>query len=255
MTSRAGIGLGRRLDIGWLDAVAAQVAAGAGLDSIRATLFDLLDGQLTGGTRRGSACHATVGVLARIWVTVPTEIAGFRDRAVQTLPTLSPRERLTVHWSMLLAGYPFFGDLASNAGRLLSLQGNFATPQITRRMQESWGERGTVERATQCVVQSMVQWGVLVATTRMGVHVETARRTAANGRLAKLLLEGLLIHEGNALPVEQAVRHPAFFPFDVSLRAHDLRQSPGFEVHRQGLDVDVVDLVEGGGGMAPVRGT
>lgn len=244
MSTTAGIGLARRLNIEWLDTVAAHVAAGEDIGTIRTRLFELLNGQLTGGTKPGSASHATVGVLTRTWMNVPAEIAGFRNRALRILPDLSANERLAVHWSMLLAGYPFFGDLAANVGRLLSLQGSFATPQVTRRLQEVWGERGTVVRATQCVVQSMAQWRALTKITGASNYAPMAAKTLVHGPQAELLLEGLLMLEDAAIPVDQAVQHLALFPFEVSLRVHDLRSSSRFEVHRQGLDVDVVRLVE-----------
>jgi len=94
----------------------------------------------------------------------------------------------------------------------------------------------------------MVQWGVLADTKDKGVYVKVFEGIAVHGKPAKLLLEGLLIHEDRTVPVDQTSKHPAFFPFAVSLRAHDLRRSAGFEVHRQGLDVDVVGLVDLQGG-------
>jgi len=44
------------------------------------------------------------------------------------------------------------------------------------------------------------------------------------------------------LPLSQLLRHPAAFPFQVELSAHDLRRSRYFEINRQGLDLDVVSL-------------
>jgi len=92
----------------------------------------------------------------------------------------------------------------------------------------------------------MVQWGFLVDEADKGVYARGPGRVAVSGELAGLLLEGLLINEGKALPVGQVSTHPALFPFDVSLDSHGLRRSPSFEVHRQGLDVDIVSLAENG---------
>jgi hypothetical protein len=208
----------------------------------RAKLFEVLDGKVAGGSNRGTACHKTVGVLSRTWVNVPADLVVFRDHAVKLLSSLSPRERLALHWALLMAGYRFFGDVAGNTGRLLSLQGSLTLSQLTRRMRETWGERSTLNRATQRAVRSMVEWDALADTADKGVYAQSARRVAVHGQLAKLLLEGLLRHAGKALPVDHAICHPAFFPFDVSLGAHELRQSPQFQVHRQGLDVDVLGL-------------
>lgn len=239
-----GIRLDRRLDLEWLDAVAAQVAAGHDVAATRAKLFEVLDGKVAGGSKRGTACYKTVSVLSRTWANVPTEMVAFRDHAVKILPSLSPRERLALHWAMILAGYQFFGDVAGNTGRLLSLQGSLTLSQLTRRMRENWGDRSTLNRATQRAVRSMVGWGALVDTGDRGVYSQSSRQVTVLGELALLLIEALLFHAGEVMPIDQVVRHPALFPFDVNLRVHDLRQSPRFEVHRQGLDTDCIKLAK-----------
>ena len=242
MSRTTRIGLDRRLDLEWLDAVAAQVAAGHDVEATRAKLFEVLDGKIAGGSKRGRACHKTVGVLSRTWANVPAELVAFRDQAVKILPSLSPCERLALHWAMLLAGYRFFGDVAENTGRLLSLQGNLTLSQLTRRMRETWGDRSTLNRATQRAVRSMVAWGALMDTGDRGVYSQSSRQVTLRSDLALLLVEGLLLHAGTVIPIEQVIEHPALFPFKMDLSAYELRRSARFEVHRQGPDVDVLEL-------------
>jgi len=245
MTNGHGIGIDRRLDIEWLDAVAGQVAAGASEPEIRSFLFRLLDGVVAGKGRRGTACHKTVGVLSRTWVNVAPASRSLRDRGAKLLPTLDAEQRVALHWAMLTAAYPFFRDVATNTGRLLALQGNLALAQLTRRMRESWGDRSTMTRAVQRVVRSMVQWGVLVDSATRGIYEQSARTIIARPPVGKLLLEALLLQsEEKSLPFEHALRHPGFFPFHIELRAHQLRRSDRFDIHRQGLDVDVVTLAQ-----------
>lgn len=244
MSYRQSIGFDRRVDIEWLDAVAQQVAVGMKRRELRAFAFDLMDGVVAGGTKHGTAAQKTVTVLTRTWANVNPEVVDLRDRAAGLLPSLSPTERVALHWGLATAGYKFFGDVAASTGRLLRLQGDLNLAQLTRRLREAWGDRSTMNRATQRVIRSMVQWGSLADTKDKGVYAPTPNPIAVHGELAEVLIEGLLIHLGTAIPVDQATRHPALFPFDVSLQGHVLRQSPRFEVDRQGLDVDVVRLAE-----------
>lgn len=244
MTDRHSIGIDRRIDLEWLDIIGGQVAAGADEPSIRDTVFRLLDGVVAGGNKRGTACHKTVSVLSRTWVNVPPETRSLRDRAAELLPKLTAAQRLGVHWALLTASYPFFGDVATNTGRLLALQGNLTLAQLTRRMREEWGDRSTMTRAVQRVIRSMVQWGALGDSDERGVYVAGKKLTALPATVGELLLEALLMrHDGESVPVDQALRHPGFFPFRLELRAHQLRRSTRFDIHRQGLDVDVVALV------------
>lgn len=242
MSARTSIGFDRRIDAEWLDAVAQQVATGTKGSELRAYTFNMMKGVVAGGTKHGTAAQKTVTVLTRTWANVNPEVVGLRDRAVGLLPTLSPQERIGLHWAMAIAGYRFFGDVASTSGRLLQLQGDLNLDQVTRRLREAWGERSTMNRAAQRVVRSMVQWGGLADTEFKGVYTQVPNRIPIQRELTQVLLEALLIHEGKGLPLDQVIRHPALFPFDVVLGPNSLRKSPRFEVQRQGLDVDVVEL-------------
>ena len=107
MNQSSRIGIDRRLNLEWLDAVAARVAAGDDESSIRAHLFEALRGEVRGSRKRGTALHKTVGVLVGAWVLLPEELLSFRDRAIDLLPSLSPSERLAMHWAVLMASYRF----------------------------------------------------------------------------------------------------------------------------------------------------
>ena len=238
------IGLDRRIELEWLDAVAALAADNADKTRIRSSLFDLLAGKVRGGDKHGLACSKTVGVLYRTWVDVPADVAALRDRAVELLPTLAAQDRLALHWALLMANYEFFGHVARTTGRLLSLQGNLSLAQVTRRMLEGWGDRSTVTRATQRTIRSMVQWSALADTLKRGVYVRASEQIAVQECPAEVLLEALLRYESKPLAVGEIDRHPAIFPFRLALRPAQLRQSRQFEVYRQGLDTDMVELAQ-----------
>jgi hypothetical protein len=242
------IGFDRKVDLAWLDAVASRVAAGASEEEVRSYLWRLLDGAVA-GNRFNSARGKTVTVLAHIWSQVPEEARTLRDRAVRLLPESPPAHRVALHWAMALATYTFFADVATTVGRLLALQGNVTLAQVTRRLVEHWGERSTMVRATQRVVRSMVQWGILKDTAERGVYEQAEPAIEAAGPLAQVLLEALLLGASSeSMPLDQALRHPALFPFRLELAAHDLRRAARFRVHRQGLDTDVVGLAQNTGG-------
>lgn len=243
MTERRSIGIDRRVDLEWLDAVAGQVAAGAEEPAIREAIFKLLDGVVTGGNKRGTACHKTMSVLSRTWVNVGPETRLLRDRAARLLPQLTKAQRLGLHWALLTATYPFFADVATNTGRLLALQGNLNLAQLTRRMREEWGDRSTMTRAVQRVIRSMVQWGVLADSDQRGVYVSAKEPIPVPATVGELLLEALLMrHDGESLPVDQALRYPCFFPFRIDRMTSHLRQSVRFVIYRQGNGMDVIML-------------
>lgn len=242
MMPRKVLGFDRPLELGWLDAVADRVALGGSTEEVRAFAYRLLDGVVS-GTTFNSNRGKTVTVLCHIWSSVPESCEALRDRAASALRSSSKEARLGIHWAMMVATYPFFGDLAEHTGRLVSLQGNANLGQLTRRMREGWGDRATLRAIVQRLVRSMATWGVLQPAQEKGVFQATGRSLRMPSLHAELLLEALLVHRrGGSIRVEQALRHPMFFPFILELQAHTLRAVPRFAVHRQGVNEDVIEL-------------
>lgn len=249
MSRRASLGFDRRLDREWLDAAAAQAAAGATEAELRAQLWQALEGVVRGDTAR-SARGKTVTVLNHIWGAVPPAARALRQRALPHLTNPSTEDQLALHWAMMVGTYPLFTDVTAAAGRLLALQGSFTLAHLTRRLVGTWGERSTVQRACQRVVRSLVQWETLRDTATRGQYQPAPRRLKIGPAVALVLLEALLVDaEEAAVPLEQLRGHPALFPFEVEVTAGHVRGAEAFWVHRQGLDVDFVELRAGGKGL------
>jgi hypothetical protein len=245
MNRRSNIGFDRRVDLEWLEAAAAQAAAGAPTTEMRAYLWQMLEGAVS-GDKLNSARGKSVTVLSHIWGEVPAAAVSLRSRAVAQLNGGTPEERLALHWAMMVGTYPVFTDTAAAVGRLLSLQGSFTLAHLTRRLVGAWGERSTLERAGQRIVRSMVQWGVLRDTATRGMYEAVPRRRKVGPAVGTVLIEALLVDaEEASVPLDQLTGHPAIFPFDLDVNASHVRVASQFRVHRQGLDSDFVELNAG----------
>jgi hypothetical protein len=245
MTRRTNIGFDRRIDREWLDAAAAQAAAGVPADEMRAYLWNLLDGVVS-GDKFNSARGKTVTVLNHIWGEVPSQAEALRQRATAQLPGGTADEMLALHWAMMVGTYPVFTDVAAATGRLLTLQGNFTLAHLTRRLVGTWGERSTLERAAQRIVRSMIQWGVVKDTTTCGMYEGVPHRWKIGPAVGTVLIEALLVDaEEASIQLDQLIGHPALFPFEVDVNASHVRGAYQFRVHRQGLDSDFVELQGG----------
>lgn len=246
MTRRSTIGFDRRIDLEWLDAAAAKASADVPSHEMRAYLQSLLEGVVT-GDKPNSARGKTVTVLNHIWGEVPESAKALRQRAAAQLQSCTTEERFALHWAMMVGTYPIFTDVAAAAGRLLALQGSFTLAHLTQRLVNSWGERSTVKRAAQRIIRSMIQWGVLHDTKTRGKYEGSPRRIMVGPTVGKVLLEALLVDaEETSIPFDNLIGHPALFPFEVDMNARHVRDASQFRVHRQGLDIDFVELLEGG---------
>jgi len=240
---RKTIGFDRKIRLDWLDATAEWAAQGLSLPEIRSRLEKLLEGQVAGSGNR-SARDKTMTVLLHVWVDVPEAIVPLRDDGLALLRKRSGRDRLPLHWGMSVTTYPFFRDVVATTGRLLSLQGKAALSQIARRTAESWGERSTVARATRRVVRSLVDWRVLMETQERGIFSAAPRIEVTNkDGIGPWLVEASISNcDRRAGPLRSLLTSSAYFPFDLCLSHRELANSPRLEIHRQGLDEEVVTL-------------
>jgi hypothetical protein len=238
---RPSIGFDRDIKLEWLDAVATQVSAGHATDEVRASIHRMLSGVLASG-KAGSALTKTTTVLLRIWSRVPAPAVALRDRILPVIPDLNPHDRMAAHWSMSIAAYPFFLDVATHIGRLLALQGEVSIVDLRRRLKERWGDRSLMPQAAGKVVRSMVAWGAL-RDIKSGLYGGPEHVIQLGPRVGPFLAEAILIGGSQkSMPVANLERHPAIFPFRLSGSISILRAAKQFSVHRQGVDTEIVEL-------------
>ena len=233
------VGISHRLKRAWLDDVLDRLVQTTNEKELRNFLDKRLREELPGKESRAKAA----GILMRIWGAVPPESIAIRDRAVALLPRISGQERIWLHWGMTALAYPFFRDVAEVVGRLLALQDDFTTAHVQSRLLTAWGDRATSKQAAQKLITSLADWEVLRSTKKMGHFLLARKVTTAVPELQIWLLEVLLrASPADEIEAQQLLRLPESFPFAFKVSVGDLRKQEGFNIHRQGLDMNMVSL-------------
>lgn len=233
------VGFSQKTKRAWLDAVLDRLVQTTELVELRKFLDKYLKDELPGRTSRAKS----TGIVLRIWSNIPPERVSLRNRAVAMLPRISGQERIWLHWGMAAMAYPFFRDTAEVIGRLLALQDDFTTTQVQGRMLTTWGDRATSKEAAQKLITTLVDWEVLRSTKTNGHFLLARKMTASTPELQLWLLESLLIASAaDEIEAQQLLRLPESFPFQLNVGVSDLRKHEGFDIHRQGLDMDMVAL-------------
>ena len=240
---RRTIGFDRKIQLNWLDVAADWVLQGIPAPEIRMRLAQLLEGKVAGEGSH-SARGKTITVLMHIWMPAAEHLMSLRVDGLEQIRNVPDQARLPIHWGMCLATYPFFRDIATATGRLLALQQTVTLSQVTRRITEDWGSRNTVVRAVQRVLRSLVDWGLLYDTEARGAFRAGPVQRVSNENGANVwLLEAAVLGADHPLgQLASFVCHPVFFPFALSITPRDLDGSARLELHRQGLDEDIVML-------------
>ena len=234
---RSRIGIDRDLRPDWLDTAGSVAAQGLEGEPARRAVFEALEGAIPGADAY-SARGKTTTILRRIWLRVPVDARSLQAEAAGLLALVPHEDRVALHWSMIIAAYPFFNDCAAVAGRLTSLNGSFVRVEHTRRMRELWGQRSTVDRASSRALVTMRAMGVLMDAEGRVCEVP---RHHADARLSAMLLEAVLLSEDrHEAPAEQLSSHPALFPFELESTAVATAGSSRLRMERRGGDTDVV---------------
>lgn len=241
------IGIKQAIRFEWMDKTTNLLLAGLDAKSIRQELHELLADRKGSGKEeeRGSTSRSqVVNMLMNIWVTPDLELLSFRDAALTFLKN-HPSMNLPIHWGMVSAAYPFWFNVARQAGRILSLQDQVTQKQIFSRLKEQYGDRETVARYARYAVRSFVAWGILKDTKNKGCYEKVDPENVADANLAILMLESaLLATPESKSALGMLLSNPAFFPFQLPLMTGDYisQRCDRIDVERYGLDDELLKL-------------
>lgn len=240
------IGFSKRIRLEWLEKTANLVQAGNDKVSIKSALQDLLKNKVSVGksSERGSG-EKIITILMKVWLNVPKKIEPFRVEGLEILKQLPRPERITVHWGMVMAVYPFWASVATQVGRLLKLQGFMTAAHVQRRMKEQYGDRELVYLSTRKILRSYVDWGVLQDTKKKGVYSQQSILTIKKPELVSWLIEAALVNRANGSAIlKDVIESPNLFPFSLSRASslHLIPSSSRIDLFRQGSDDNLLVL-------------
>jgi len=240
------VGIDRLVRLAWLERTSSLVLAGNAPQDIKAILQnDLCDAFRSGKTEKRGSLGKTITILMKVWLTTPREFAVLRVAGLELLKGMPKKDRMAVHWGMVMAVYPFWASVAIQVGRLLKLQGSAVAAQVQRRMREQYGERETVSRRTRYVLRSFVDWEVLRETAVAGVYEQMPAIAIAKRELAAWLIETVVLSRINGpMTLKNLIESASLFPFCVTqISADELASaSSRLDVVRHNLDEDLVIL-------------
>jgi hypothetical protein len=147
------IGFDRFVSRNWLDVVIDVAAERMPL----AGLIGLLEQDIVGIEARSK----TSIILNRMWLSPHSLLTDCVSRGVRLHAADPDIDTLALHWGSALRSHPFFASIAEFVGRLLHLHGELTAAQITRRLKEQYGDRASILRAAEVVLQTLFGWGII----------------------------------------------------------------------------------------------
>ena len=237
------IGIKQGLRIEWLDYALNLKLSGMDSRDMREELTNYMRVRLDNGelgSRGESTTKIAVSMLMKIWGSATSEIEPLQKKSL----ILSKQNRAACHWGMICAAYPFLYKVAQKTGRLLNLQNQTNSRKIIQRVKEEYGERSSVIRSAQRVIQGFVGCGVLEVAPNNTLKLNG--KISLSDDTATLLYESALYAEKEGrLPLGLLKNNPAFFPFQLPILTGDFisQQSKTIDVVRYGLDDELLTLI------------
>lgn len=237
------IGIKQGLRKEWLDFALNLRLAGVTDKEMRYELTEYMGSRLDNGelgTRGEFTTKIAVCMLMNVWGKCDNELEVLQRNAL----ALAKNDNfLACHWAMLCAAYPFWHKVAQQTGRLLFLQVQTNKAQIIQRIRENYGDRSSVIRSAQRVIQGFMGCGTIITTDNY--QLELTNTTLLSTDLTILLYEAALYadKEGKAA-LGLLKNNPAFFPFQLPVLSGDYiaQQSNTIDVVRYGLDDELLKL-------------
>ncbi|WP_218917979.1 hypothetical protein [Kyrpidia tusciae] len=212
-------------------------------------MYQVLDEALQENGRGAKARRNARTILIKLWFRVDSRCASLRQRALRLSPSLSPGERLVLHWGMALLAYPFFRDIVHEMGRLFAFQDAVAGHQIARKVKTLYGDRRRVGVAATAVLGSMKAWGVVEAGADH-LYRQSMPIVVERPELKRWLTEVLLhAFDEQWMVLELIPSAPALFPFRFSLKSHELEKTT-LQLVRQGGNMTMVGIEQKKGAIA-----
>ena len=226
-----GIGFNRTIKLKWLNAAANLRSQTDDPVALREELEEILLQDMSGVEAR----RKTIDVLVNIWLKSADISRTLNTKALELLPEVSEPQRIWLHYGLTLSYYPFFRQCTALIGQISRVQDKVTRQLVKNRLAGDLGHLGSLNRAAERVMASLLDWDILSDLGRNEYKAEVSRLAIEYKDVeAWLLACALDAHPADELPFSDLLNLPELFPFQFSITLDDLRHRKEFSVQRQG---------------------
>jgi len=236
-----GLGFIHNINLSWLDVAAESRLRNEDMQSIRRDLDQFLEHDLKGEVSRRKA----IDVLVSIWYKTALVDQNLHNEALVFYPAIQSNERIWLHYGLALLYYPFFRQTAAIIGQFARTGEPITRLAIKNRLAGDIGHLGSLNRASERIVASLVDWGALVHQKKGNIYTPQLQtlKIATPDVQSWLLACALSAHPSDQLPFPDLIRLPELFPFKFLITLDHLRKNSKFNIQKQGM-WDMVDYLD-----------
>jgi hypothetical protein len=237
------MGIKQVIHLEWVNKLTDLILAGFDEKACRQEMFNVIMTSKSNAISEQS-CRTTVGIIISIWFPSDSIVKEYRDRALEALRS-NPKERFLIQWCMIIVTYPVWFQVSRQVGRLLRLQDQITQSQVVSRIVDIYGDKEPVHRKTRYVVRSLINWGVLHESEKLGKYVLGEKHNLEHLKHIGLLIEAtIMLSPDRKLPLDILRNEPALFPFVLpAMNSQSIQVNhERVEIYRYGADEVLLQL-------------
>jgi len=186
------------------------------------------------------SARRTGNILSHMWIKPNSANEPLRTDALTLFPALDISAHLVLHWGMAIVQFPIFRETAQVIGRLGLLQGEFTKEEIINRVLTKYSNQSTIRRATERVIQTMLDWSV-IQNSHLRKYQLTPIRLIQSPLLAEWLFHVTMLESPEKYWLFQDLLQALeVFPFDMSPHTTVLYSSQTFNIIRNSSGAEIV---------------
>lgn len=229
------VGFDRYIDIQWADFAFELAQTNLPKEDKVRELRLWVNSKITGS----EAAEKTANVLRNLWIEEFEDLSPLRITAFQVGQHLSDyRDKALLHYGMAINIFPIFREVGIVAGRLSSIQGGFTGKELRQRILEKHGNLGSIPRASNRILQSLVSWGLLLSANKQYRLIPISDNSLG---IISWIPEAILnASPQRRLPIADLVHSPELL--GVKLSRENLRNNSKLGFERDGTSIEFVKM-------------
>lgn len=227
------VGLSRNINCTWLNKTVELINEGLKPEEIKEQLNEYLSFEISSPTN----LRKTREILLTIWVADGELTSKLREMALE-LFNKYPEYRLEIHWCMMLAAYPVFGDMCKLIGKISEFQDEIVLGQIKQKLFDEWGERTTLYHSIDKLVATLKSFEVLLCN-KPGKYTVN-ERSVSNAEVALFMVyTSMLVDDSGYYSFAELNNSLYLFPFKYSIEKEKIAEDERFIFNNFGGELTV----------------
>ena len=216
------VGLSRNLKEPWLNKVAELAIEDLTEEEVKNQLNEYLGFEIGSPTN----LRKTREILMNVWI-YENDYSKDLFAEAKKLYKNYPDYSLEIHWCLLLAAYPVFGDVCRLIGKMSEFQDEITLAQLKQKIFDEWGERTTLFHSIDKLVATLKALGVLTCDKPGKYHVH--KFEVKNAKVICFMRHTMMSISESAYHTVGSLNNAAlFFPFNYMVDKTSLMEDDSF---------------------------